>query len=272
MPNSNNYSLVLEQLKHLDDAALEAIVRADQVNDGEASDIAIAAAMLLSQRAPQEIDPEASWNRFFRENLEQVTQESPVPMRKRKARSLRIAACIAAVLVIGCVTVFASDVGEYFAKWTQGALTFGTVQNGEPEREKIWPELTGDEPLEFDSLQEALDAYHVTEIKAPALPDSLTPVFVVVTDTPSWFDFDAMYEDEYHKLGISFISYADSPKVQFHAEGDTIEQREYKGHIYYIMRNLNTNKIVWLTSHFECNIEGNYTYDDLIKMFESIYD
>ena len=273
MPNSMNHQPVLELLSTLDNEALETIVKADQLSDGQPSEIAVAAALLLSRNMPQTIEAEASWERFARENLGQIQKISPTPVQKRKSRPLRIAACIAAVIVIGSVTVYASGLSAFIGKWTTSAFTFGTVQEDESrEHMKAWPELTGNEPMEFDSLQEALDTYRVTELKAPVLPESLTPIYVEVIDSPSWFDFDAMYEDDTHKLGISISSYGAFPNASFEAEGDTVEEREYKGQIYYIMRNLNTNKIVWLTRHFECSIEGNYTYEDLIRIFESIYD
>jgi hypothetical protein len=198
-------------------------------------------------------------------------------------RTALVAAALAACL-FGCMIVaqaVGTDVFGTIARWTESTFSFGTVRSESAKDEA--PDKGGDiqsgtsaGELEYSSLQEALDANHVTEVTAPTwIPDGYTLNLVDVThlDNPEWSLIYAEYVNGADTLQMTITSYAGEPSAQVEKIDVSPETFEIDGISFYLIRNTENYAVAWCTDHYEYYICGGMNQkDNLKKMAYSIYN
>ena len=180
-----------EELARMSTEQLKEIIRLDSqgVEVYPVEDILYILDLIVHrEKTPEEIqaETEAAWRRFQRDYLRPEGEEQvPVPIktvrRWRLPRGLGATAAALALVVVGLFTAQAAgwDILGGLPQWNDEIFTFGSLEPENPvdvkepenidtvspdqqqESEAITPEV-----LEYDTLQEALDACGISEVKA----------------------------------------------------------------------------------------------------------
>lgn len=193
------------------------------------------------------------------------------PKRRSIGRWMQglIAAAAMLVFVIGgSITAHAMgfDLWEIIAKWTQETFHFGYVD--ETDKEQI-PSPNSVQP--YASLQEALDKYNITVNVVPTwIPDGYVEVEVQTEDTPLQRRIFAKYESGENAFRIRIVDYLSGAPAQIEQSDPLLEVYSSNGIDYYIFRNYEQMKVVWINENFECYIIGSLTVSEINEMIDSI--
>lgn len=231
----------------------------------------------LERRDPvPEAKVRAAWEDFQRDWLEEPIGKERKVIRFGGFRRLAIIAAVlvivlSATLVVGAIGFTAEP------KWNDEHFTFEGLQypaTGEktPPNYDNWYE-----GKEFDSLQEMLDDFGITEISEPKLPKGygISDVYVYVDEESDILHTSVDYKSEESRYFLSvqcdYIPEGVSPKYLYEKESGDPEVFSDGERTYYLFSNIHINDIVWLTDNYICSISGDVSFDELIKMVESIY-
>lgn len=217
----------------------------------------------------------------------QINQQSLTVPPKRVARFKRVwrTALIAAV-AIACmfaamVTAQAAgvDVFRAMARWTEDVFSFGQVVpdsqvSDDPARETAGQEAEAP-GTKFASLQEAFDAYGMTELHEPGwLPEGYVLVELNVTclDDPFQQIFEATYTVGDGYVGIGIMSYEGEPSTQVQKIDGPVESVEKNGMTFYHIENSVGCTIAWYSDQYEYYFSSNEGEDILWKVVGSMFD
>ncbi len=191
----------------------------------------------------------------------------------RRRRYVRLAAASLAVALGSMMTAqaFGVDVFGLIARWTDETFRFDTLAQSQAID---IPPPAG--PEEYASLQEALDAYEITEKVLPKwMPEGFRLLEVKVTPTPRYVRFHAAYENGEKFLSISVWQYGsieDAASVIFEKDDMEVIHYEYAGITHYLMSNLAQKRAVWVSGNLMVDISGDLTLSELEEMVRSIYE
>ena len=246
------------------------------------------------EKTPEEIqaETEAAWSRFQRDYLRPEEEaQVPVPIKKvrwwkRLPRGLGATAAALALVVVGLFTAQAAgwDILGGLPQWNDEIFTFGNLEPENPvdveetedidtvspdqqqESEAITPEV-----LEYDTLQEALDACGITEVKAPTwLPEGcqFQTVEQICNPDGTSYELYATYKYQESLLAINVIPIGpDSAGIE--KVEKTVDITEMHGQTVYIIKNINNFTIAWKTQSYEFYLFGP-SQTDLEKIAESM--
>lgn len=188
------------------------------------------------------------------------------------------AAVICALAIMVTAQAAGVDVFGAMARWTEDVFSFGPVApdsqvSDDPARE------TADQEAEapgtgFASLQEAFDAYGMTEVHEPGwLPEgyALDNVNVLAVDDPFLLSFSASYTDGEGIVGIGIMSYDGTPTTQVQKVGGPVESAEKNGIMFYHIENSVGHTIAWYSGQYEYYVNGDLEDDILWKIVESMF-
>lgn len=252
---------------------------------------------LLGQREEEKgevhVDVDAAWSRFQRDYLHPEEEpQAPVHTEKvlwwkRLPRGLGATAAALALAFVGLLTVHAAgwDLLGGFPQWNDEIFTFGSLKSESPvdvepedidtvspdqqqESEDITPEV-----LEYDTLQEALDACGITEVKAPTwLPEGCQLQTVEQNCNPdgTFYELYATYkyQDQENLLTINVIPIGpDSAGIEKIER--PVDITDIRGQTVYIIENIDNFAIAWKTRSYELYLFGPIQ-TDLEKIAESM--
>ena len=251
---------------------------------------------LLGQREEEtgevHVDVDAAWSRFQRDYLRPEEEaQVPVPIKKvrwwkRLPRGLGATAAALVLVVVGLFTAQAAgwDILGGLPQWNDEIFTFGNLEPENPvdveetedidtvspdqqqESEAITPEV-----LEYDTLQEALDACGITEVKAPTwLPEGcqFQTVEQICNPDGTSYELYATYKYQESLLAINVIPIGpDSAGIE--KVEKTVDITEMHGQTVYIIKNINNFTIAWKTQSYEFYLFGP-SQTDLEKIAESM--
>lgn len=236
------------------------------------------------QEAGENPDAKQAWKSFnenYRHNTHAVWEEAedeaeipPKPVsRKRKRipvwfRVLGVAAVVAFVVSFTSIAKDAQsfNLWQIVAQWT--SETFGFSQDVSNTQDT--PE--NGESKQYNTLQEALDAYDIKEQVAPTwMPKGYILESVEVTESPQIVYFAASYrsKDKYILVKIKDVQGEDGGA--FEKDDTPLEIFEEHGITHYLMSNLDCEVAVWTNGKNECSISAPVSRDELKKMIQSIY-
>ena len=193
-------------------------------------------------------------------------QSAAKPRRPR--RSVRIA-IIAAILICVCVAAVqasGTNLLGMIATWTSEQFHMEREEGAEPS-----PSGTK-APVQYESLQQALDEYGVEENLAPTqLPDQAVLVSVTLQEEKDALTFLAVYEVPNGLLSILVRQSTSLPLSEFEKDNADVDPYIVDGVEHYLMEDINRQKAIWYNNGWECRISGDITRDELTAMIDSIY-
>lgn len=288
-----------DELARMGSEELKEILRLDSqgVEEYPTEDILYMLDLIVHrEKTPEEIqaETEAAWSRFQRDYLQreeepQAPAHTPkVQWWKRLPRGLGATAAALVLAFVGLLTVHAAgwDILGGLPQWNDEIFTFGSLEPENPvdveepenidtvspdqqqESEDITPEV-----LEYDTLQEALDACGITEVKAPTwLPEGCQLQTVEQNCNPdgTFYELYATYkyQDQENLLTINVIPIGpDSAGIEKIER--PVDITDIRGQTVYIIENIDNFAIAWKTRSYELYLFGPIQ-TDLEKIAESM--
>ena len=273
-----------DELARMGSEELKEILRLDSqgVEEYPTEDILYMLELIVHrEKTPEEIQAEtaAAWSRFQRDYLHPEEEpQAPVHTEKvlwwkRLPRGLGATAAALALVFVGLLTARAAgwDILGGLAKWNDEIFTFGsldtetpvegesvesTTVSGEPSKQ---PELLTPEVLEYDTLQEALDACGITEVKAPTwLPkgSQFQTAERICNSDGTLSELYAKYECQGELLVINILPSDQSSAYVEKVEGNA-GITDIHGQMVYIIENIHDYTMAWKTSGYECYLSGS---------------
>lgn len=197
---------------------------------------------------------------------ETEVQPSPKPRPKRRGRFASISAGILAACF--CLVVTANALGmnpvQAFLDWADGIVQIYRNPSGIME-------LPADDPSQYHSLEEALEAYGMGPDQIPNwIPEDYRLLSVDIIDTGSLIQCSASYIANRGELLIRATRFWDedwSGRAERNTEG---EEYEKDGLVYYLTTNQGLGKAGWGYKDVSYVISGNITEQELKNMIDSI--
>lgn len=215
----------------------------------------------------------------FPQTNRHVPRKRVIRLRQAGRTILAAAAAVICALAI-MVTAQAAGVDVFgaMARWTEDVFSFGPVApdsqvSEDPARETAGPET--DAPnAGFTSLQEAFDAYGMTEVHEPGwLPEGYAQdgVDVLAVGDPFLRSFEVSYTDGKGRVGINIMSHNGTPATQVQKIGGPVESVEKNGIVFYHVENSVGRTIAWYSDQYEYYLSGDVGDDILWKVVESMF-
>ena len=242
---------------------------------------------VLEEKEPLglELDPEASLQRFLEERAgeestppeepaAQAAVSRPAGLRRFRhfPRTLIAAAVVAVLFGLGSMDG-SSRLWESVVHLTQGTLQIvppGASQSGQTSAQ---PPL---EELEFTSLQEALDAYGITEPLAPKwLPEGFESRDVIISVDPDFIRIATRYTGDEKEIKIVVHRYNSEEaldRVSVEKENGQQDVKYIRGGVEHsIAQNRGFYTASWTNGLNIVSIVGSVTEEELEQMIDSIY-
>lgn len=200
--------------------------------------------------------------------------ETPKPSERKsgKSKAFRYTARIAVIAaIIGSLIAGAQAVGidifEIIARWTSGQ--FYLERTNDPQTQVSGSPSEG----EYQSLQEALDAYGIQAALAPTyLPEGAVLESLTTHEEKGALVIMAKYTLPDGRLSIGLRQNESVPLSEVEKDTDDINVYTVDGITHYIMQDISRQKAVWCNDIWECLIVGDISREDLLAMIDSIYN
>ena len=216
----------------------------------------------------------------------QTNQQSLTVPPKRVVRFKRVwRTALVAAVAIACmfaimVTAQAAGVDVFgaMARWTQDVFSFGRIAPDSQVSDDPTQEMKGQgaevPSTGFASLQEAFDAYGMTEVHEPAwLPDgyALAELDVTCLNDPFLRAYLVSYTDGERHIGINIKSYSGEPTMQVQKISGPVESMEKNGVMFYHIENSTGRTVAWCSNQYEYYISSKEEMDILWQVAESMF-
>lgn len=208
-------------------------------------------------------------------HIQDPTPITPRIKHNRLKRLLLSAAIVACLIVFGLPPAMGyTSFFEMIGQWTESIFHFAP-QGGETNPSHLGTDksaLSG----KYDTLQEALEAFGITEDVVPAwIPENFTTNGAVTNYSPDFgeTEISALYEDNGERLiSILILDRELSEARTYEKNGNPVIQFHTGDVTHYIFENGEKYTATWYVGTLECSIVTNLSLDDLQKMIESIYE
>lgn len=191
--------------------------------------------------------------------------EPPKKRRKNRKTLIRIAAVIAAVVVLGSVSANAMgfDIWASLVDWTNE--TFGFSE----QREKL------EYPAQLGMLEKELMDHMISPdgLLPSYLPDGYKEVDTQCLTDDTGITFVCALSNDEDYIVLQYTKYA-SGKSTAAFEKDKGGPDEYvvEGITHYIMTNTGDYYATWMARDIECSVSEIGSRDELIKIINSVYE
>jgi hypothetical protein len=224
-------------------------------------------------------DVEGALESFYRDYRHKAAADDINPDSSGAAprtRGLRrvgktVAALIAAIIFVMAVNITSLAMGYdllgSIASWTKDKFGF------QKEAESVLTIDSASVAGDFAALQDALDAYGVTEPIAPTwIPDGYVLETIDVVNEPEMNLFTAGYVKDGDLITVSINSLSTGSTSSFlKNDGDPVLYTS-GGVQHYIMGNMDSLTAAWITGNYECAIFGYISTSEMEQMIDSIYE
>ena len=189
--------------------------------------------------------------------------------RRPFLKILPIAAAL--VLLFGSVSAqaFGFDLFGALARWTAEIFHIGSDEV--PHAAITLRPLAEGESANYDSLQEAAEAFGITEPIVPTwVPERFELMNVTAVNQKNKIFICAEYlcGNEFLQIGYNEIE-ANSNVVE--KEHQSVRYHSSGNIQHYLVSDLGRTKAVWQNGSLECRIAGNVTEEEMIQMLDSVY-
>ena len=235
---------------------------------------------------PEVPDSEAAFANFKSRLRHTFPAEDSAASPSRKVHSVwrigLIAVLTAICLMGGMVAAQASGVDVFgaIARWTDdifslGAINSESTDDGDDNSSLGNSANAVNDAEHYETLQEALDAYGITEFHEPTwVPEGYEFESVEVDfwpDDNSFISLFAKYYNGTNFLQIKIECYQGNANEQLEKANVSVEILTIDGFTVYLLENINSNSAAWATEHYECYISGNVEKQALKQMVLSTY-
>lgn len=247
-------------------------------------------------------DPDQQWKQFVTDYLpfaeeaalepdcaedaapERPDRSSPeVPPKctrrfSRLWRTLLIAAAAVGCMFAAMVTAQAAglDVFGAMAQWTQDVFSFKQALPNTGVTDTLNEENhAGRETQSFASLQEALDAYGITQVHEPTqLPDGfvINECGVEHSIALNRTAFYADYANNHDCIAIDIMSYEGKPAILTQKTDERPELEEWNGTTFYVIENSSNAMVAWYDDAYEYYVSGKVDREILWGIAISMYE
>ena len=236
---------------------------------------------------PEVPDTEAAFANFKSRLRHTFPAEDSAASPSRKVHSVwrigLIAVLTAICLMGGMVAAQASGVDVFgaIARWTDEVFSLGSINSesaddGDDDSSLGNRANAVNDAEHYETLQDALDAYGITEFREPTwIPDGYEFASVHVKFWPndgSLIGIQAEYFDGSNFLQIQCECYGGSANVQMEKTNATVETFDANGLTIYLFENINNSCAAWVTEHYECYVSGPVKKQALKQMVFSAYE
>lgn len=260
-----------DELVRMRTEELEEILRLDSYGEGGYSTEDILYILeLLENREREQGQPCADVDRAW-----QAFQKDYLPQHKDKKswwtgmhRGMGATAAALALVVVGLLTAQAAgwDVLGGLGKWNDDIFTFGNLETETPTDggpvESIpvsqEPEVIPKEIVEYDTLQEALDASGITEVKAPTwLPEGFEVTSIKQSKDLNGVVYQVAANFQRGGEFLTFnIQNFGAVSLDVQKMDGSVEIAEMHGQTVYIIQNLYNYSVAWQAGGYECYLNG----------------
>lgn len=203
-----------------------------------------------------------------------LPQEDPAPVSRKSnvmpawLRQAVAAVAVLAIFITTTVTVnaFGFDLWGKVAQWSEDFFRFQdeTQATTLPDPEK-------NTPIEFKTLQDALDTYNISQRLAPTwIPAGYFLDEVEYFESPREVSVYAYYKTGHSDLTISIRRLVGTIPEDIEISENLIEAYEANGVTYYIFSNNANLQAAWVLEEYECLIIGRLTIDEMKAILNSI--
>ena len=265
------------------DELIDYLSETDEYTYDEAKHDAILAELAQLDPAPEITDTEDSLAAFHKKyaslftpddaahSAEEISIISPKKRSRRKIfKVLPIAAALTLVLAIGAQAFGVADILGLFKRVTSEWLHVGSEDI--PNATITLMPLAEGETAEYDTLQDALDAFGIKEELVPQyIPERFTLETVQAMHQPTNVLIRADYVSD---DGYLLIQYRETTPDDhsFEMEGPHTRLYDCAGLSHRIMLNYEQSSVYWQNGELICSINGPVSEDEMIKIIESIYE
>lgn len=263
---------LLEELEDIFDKTPEDEINEDTIN---------AYLSALDEKRPleREFNAARSWE-VLKALMFQAADEPDNAHKKARSTTVRLWPRLAATAVVAimvsmvCAQAAGFDVFRAFARWSEEAFSFvfsGTLA-GDSISESKRDELRAAEKMEFSDMQEALDYFDIP-LNAPTwIPEGYEAGTTTVNLISGSLNLMGNYLSADHAISISYFEIQEDVAMDSEYEKDLRDGVEYEhgSTTYYIMYNLDSLNIAWVSNDFECSIGGPITMEDAQNIIDSI--
>ena len=242
----------------------------------------------LDEKAPleEDFDVKQSWEKFRSQHAILFDEDAlPTPEApKRRSHGFRFRKTFARVVVVAAIVALFSmfcaqaagiDVFGAIGRWTEE--TFHFVAPAVPVA-STFPGAAGGELLyeleQFPTLQDAFDAYAISEPLAPSwIPEGYTLDYVEASPSVAGITFSASYSNGQSILSFLYSYQTDDSfsSSTFEKDGSSVIEHVQNGIVHYIMSNVDVRVAAWVNGTCECSIFGPMSEEEMIAMIDSIY-
>lgn len=194
--------------------------------------------------------------------------KTTTPMQK--AQSVWRIGLIAALTVIclmgGMVVAQAAGVDVFgaMARWTDDVFSLGSIRSEGSDNsggDSILGNRTNavNDAMRYETLQEALDAFGITEVCEPTrIPEeySLNSVDALCLPDGTLWHLSAAYTNGIKFLHLDIESYQGEPKSQIEKTDTPVEVFSVEDITVYLFQNSINNVAAWATEHYEYTVSG----------------
>ena len=270
--NVSNYPHDMDELaKELDSMSVEdlreefSILVSEMDENSSCGDLLDLYLDAISRKDPQSqhMDAQTSYERFLKR----------MKARGKKRRSPRallkvgiVAAVIAALIVASVAVAYAKgfDLLDRIAHWT--AETFGLSSTGTSGKDgtEVPPQLQG---MKEEMERVGIDVNHL-----PAYwPEGYEESRVTSSMGPESNIISGVFEEDGNYIVLSYIQFlSGTPKDLYNIDDQSLEVYEHNGIKYHIMTNDGGFLAVWVQDSVEGSLSGIISYEELIKILDSI--
>lgn len=247
-------------------------------------------------------DPDQQWKQFVTDYLpfaeeaalepdcvEDAVPERPdrssievPPKRTRRLsrlwRTLLIAAAAVGCMFAAMVTAQAAgfDVFGAMARWTEETFSFRSVPSDIELTENLDRNGgTDGQKQSFSSLQEALDAYGVTQVHEPTqMPDGfvINKCGVEHSNALNRTAFYADYVNNRDRIAVNIMSYEGKPILLAQKTDEPPELKEWNGTTFYVIENSSNAMVAWYDDAYEYYVSGKLDREILWGIAVSMYE
>lgn len=198
---------------------------------------------------------------------------------KIKRRWLRRTLAIAAIMIVLVALTIPAALGyanvfELIGRWTDDYFQFIPASKGASPSDTI-VSTSAQLPTEFDTPQEALDAYGVTQKILPTwFPEgfSLSGSDIYTLDAVDQNEFSFFYSNSDSSIFLLFIHHTDNSidSGKYQKDVGPVEEYQVGSISYYLYTNSGQSCASWCVDNMECSIYGDISMDELKEMIDSI--